>query len=229
MNKLSVTMTRTEKLLGWIYYPLQLLVIPFAVTIVNILCGMPLTESWLNIVFFSLNFFAVALIFPHFLIGNGKIALENIFRTLQSAVLGLGVYWLLSYVVQLIIFTVDPGFFNVNDAYIDGMAHENFGIFAFCTVILVPIAEETLYRGLMFGQLYNRNRLAAYLISTLVFALVHVIGYIGQYSFMQLMLCVLQYLPAGLCLGWAYARADSIWASILIHIAINQIGVYTMR
>lgn len=229
MNKLSVTMTRSEKLLGWIYYPTQLLVIPFAITIINTLCGMPLTDSWLNIIFFSINFFAVALIFRRFLIGNGKIALENIFRCLQSAALGLGAYWLLSYVVQLIIFTADPGFFNVNDAYIDGMAHENFGFFAFCTVILVPIAEETLYRGLMFGQLYNQNRLAAYLISTLVFALVHVIGYIGQYSFMRLLLCVLQYLPAGFCLGWAYTRADSIWAPILIHIAINQIGVFTMR
>lgn len=229
MKKLSVTMTATEKLLGWIYYPLQLLVLPFAITMINLLCGNPLSESWINILYFCLNFLCVALIFHRFLADNGKIAVSSPFRCLRSAAVGLIAYFLLSYVVQIIIFTADSDFFNVNDAYIDGMVQENYSIMAIGTVLLVPIAEETLYRGLIFGQLYNRNRLAAYLISTLVFAAVHVVSYIGLYSPMHLMLCLLQYLPAGLCLGWAYASADSIWAPILIHIAINQIGILSMR
>ena len=109
------------------------------------------------------------------------------------------------------------------------MVQENYTFLAFGTVLLVPVAEEALYRGLIFGQIYNRNRLAAYIISSVVFAAIHVISYIGLYEPIHLMLCLLQYLPAGLCLGWAYANSDTIWAPILMHITINQISILSMR
>ena len=229
MRMLSVTMTKAEKLAGWIYYPIQLLVLPFVITLVNFLCGNPLSESWLNVVYFIINFLAVAVIFRRYLLENLRIAVENPFRCLRSAAVGIVAYWLLSYVVQIFIIVVRPDFFNVNDAYISDMVQENYTFLAFGTVLLVPVAEEALYRGLIFGQIYNRNRLAAYIISSVVFAAIHVISYIGLYEPIHLMLCLLQYLPAGLCLGWAYANSDTIWAPILMHITINQISILSMR
>ena len=222
-------MTKAEKLAGWIYYPIQLLVLPFVITLVNFLCGNPLSESWLNVVYFIINFLAVAVIFRRYLLENLRIAVENPFRCLRSAAVGIVAYWLLSYVVQIFIIVVRPDFFNVNDAYISDMVQENYTFLAFGTVLLVPVAEEALYRGLIFGQIYNRNRLAAYIISSVVFAAIHVISYIGLYEPIHLMLCLLQYLPAGLCLGWAYANSDTIWAPILMHITINQISILSMR
>ena len=44
-----------------------------------------------------------------------------------------------------------------------------------------------------------------------------------------LALCLLQYLPAGLCLAVAYEKSDSILCPILMHTVINAIGVYAMR
>jgi membrane protease YdiL (CAAX protease family) len=38
-----------------------------------------------------------------------------------------------------------------------------------------------------------------------------------------------QYLPAGLALAWAYEKADTIWAPILMHMTINQISITFMR
>lgn len=222
-------MTRTEKLAGWIYYPIQLLVLPFVISFVNFFCGSPLSDSWINFLYFSINFVCIALIFRRFLAQNAKIAAETPFRCLRCAVVGIIAYWLLSYIVQIIILVTNPNFFNVNDAYIGDMVQDNYSFMALGTVVLVPVAEEALYRGLIFGQLYNRNRLAAYVVSTVVFAAIHVVSYIGLYDPMLLALCFLQYLPAGLCLGWAYARADSIWAPILMHITINQIGILSMR
>lgn len=229
MKKLSVTMTRTETLMGWIYYPIQLLVLPFLIALANLLLGNLLSDSWINIVYFSVNFLCIFLIFRHFLIENAKVAAETPFRCLRCAVVGIIAYWLLSYVVQIFILVVDPDFFNVNDAYISSITQENYSFMALGTVLLVPVAEETLYRGLIFGQLYNRNRLAAYLVSSAAFAVIHLLNYFGRYDPLLLALCFLQYLPAGLCLGWAYANADSIWAPILMHITINQIGILSMR
>ena len=109
------------------------------------------------------------------------------------------------------------------------MVQENSTLMTIGIVLLVPIAEEFLYRGLFFSQFYNRKPIAAYLISTVVFAAIHVVGYLGSYPAMRLALCFLQYLPAGIAMGWAYARADSIWASILMHTTINLIGTLAMR
>ena len=51
------------------------------------------------------------------------------------------------------------------------------------------------------------------------------LGYIGLYSPLELMMAVLQYLPAGLCLAWSYIRGDTIFAPIVIHAAVNYITI----
>ena len=101
--------------------------------------------------------------------------------------------------------------------------------FPFRTVVLVPLTEELLYRGLIFRPLYNKSPLAGYVISTFIFSALHVVSYIGSYSPLHLALCFLQYLPASICLGWAYARSDSIWSPVMIHMTINFIGALSMR
>ena len=63
----------------------------------------------------------------------------------------------------------------------------------------------------------------------LAFACIHIVGYIGTYSPLELVMAVLQYLPAGLSLAWAYTKADSIFAPILIHACINLIAVGGLR
>ena len=44
-----------------------------------------------------------------------------------------------------------------------------------------------------------------------------------------LLLCFLQYIPAGIALGWAYVRSGSILTPILIHTLVNAIGVAILR
>ena len=118
-----------------------------------------------------------------------------------------------------------PSFSNYNDAAIAEMARGNSFLMFVGTVILVPPVEECLFRGVIFRNLYKKSHAAGYLISMLAFACIHILGYIGQYSPLELVLAVLQYLPAGLCLGWSYIRGDSIFAPIFIHAAANYITI----
>ena len=69
------------------------------------------------------------------------------------------------------------------------------------------------------------------MISTKVvpFALVHILGFWGSYSPLEILFAVLQYLPAGLCLAWSYAKAETIFAPILIHAAVNYITINGLR
>ena len=96
------------------------------------------------------------------------------------------------------------------------------------TVLLVPVAEEVLFRGVVFHSLYRVNRGLGYILSAAIFCAVHVIGYIGSTDFLTLALCYIQYLPASLCLAWAYTEADNIFAPILIHIVVNTMVILAL-
>ena len=229
MKKLSVSLTQAETFWGWIWLPVQLVALPVILEVGNLLLGQPLSVAELNFIFFCVNFIGVTVIFRKFLIKNGSVALSLPWKCLRYAAIGLILYWLLSYVYSVLLYFIAPDFANVNDNAIGSMAQENYSLMAFGIVLLVPVAEETLYRGLIFGSLYNRNRLVAYGVSIAAFAALHVVGYIGYYPVKQLLLCFFQYIPAGFSLAWAYAKADSIWAPILMHIAINQVGILSMR
>ena len=100
---------------------------------------------------------------------------------------------------------------------------------ALAGIFLVPVAEEVFYRGLLFRYLSGRSRWLAYAVSITVFALVHVTGYIGSASALTLLLCFLQYLPAGYCLAWCYANTGTIITPILMHMIVNAYGISAMR
>lgn len=228
-KKLSVPMTHAEQTLGFIYWLFQLLLLPPILALSNEMLPKPLSDTALNFVFFCVNFLALTVMLHRFLLVSGRSALRRPGFVLQSAFLAYAVYYLASLVISGLILWLCPDFLNINDDSIARMLRENYTLTTVGTVLLAPIAEELMYRGVIFRALYQRSRVAAYLVSTLLFAAVHLLGYITVYDPLTLALACLQYIPAGLCLGWAYVRSDNIWAPILVHIAVNQIGLLSMR
>lgn len=226
---LHIAMTREETLRGWIYLPLQLLLLPLLLQAGNGLLPDPLSHAALNFVYYTINFAAVCLIFRSFLQKNLAMVKLRMGYTLQSAFLGFLLNLAADLALRWCVSRLYPGFSNVNDRYVTALTAQNYTLMAIGTVFLVPVAEETFYRGLVFQGLYHRSKAAAYIVSTLVFSAVHVIGYVGIYEPLLLLLCFVQYLPAGLCLAWAYARADTIAAPILLHMSVNAICIYAVR
>ena len=229
MNDLSIQITKRERTFGFCYLIAQLLILPFLIVQGNLLLGNPLSATEVNFTLFCTDFICVTVIFHRFLLHSLKHAFRSPWKLLRFAGAGLVLYWIGSYVVSIVILSVYPEFINVNDSSISELVQDNYSLIAFGTVLLVPITEETLYRGLIFSSIYKRSKITAYAVSTIVFSALHVIGYIGSYQPLHLLLCFLQYLPAGFCLAWAYVKADTIFAPILMHIAINQTGVLAMR
>ena len=222
-------MTRWEKLLSGIYLILQLMLLPGLLAAANRQLPSPLGAAQLNFVFFSLNFICILAVCHRFLWGNLLVILRQPGRFLGAVALGFVGYWAANLAMSQLLFALSPDFANVNDRSIALMVEADLPLMAAGTILLVPTVEETLYRGLLFGSLYRRSRAAAYVLSTLAFCAIHVVGYLGVYSGDILLLCFLQYIPAGLCLSWAYAQADSVFAPILIHTLINAIGICAMR
>lgn len=229
MKELSVRLTPWETIAGWIYYAFQLFVLGLIVGAVNHLLGNPLSNAEMNILCFIINFAAIAVIFRKYLWGNLKTAMAKPGRTIGYALCGFVLYYVCSIVVSIMILMLNPNYANANDTNISGMLQEHTLLMTLCTVVLVPIAEETLYRGLMFGGIYPKNKVLAYVVSMSVFSLIHVVGYIGVYDPGMLVLSFFQYLPAGFFLAWTYVQTDSIVGSTLMHMIINLIAVCVMQ
>lgn len=229
MKKLSVSMTPLEKQLGWLYWALQLFAFPTLLPILLSYSNKPLSDAQVNFIFFALNFLCLTVIMRRFLGKQVQVALQHPFLVLRSAAIGYVVFWLSKAIISLTIKYFLPEFFNANDATIQALVSDNYTLTAIGTVLLAPVAEELMYRGLFFDTLYHRSPAAAFIASTVLFASIHVMGYIKLYDPLTFALCFVQYIPAGLCLGFAYTRSGSIWAPILMHIAINQTNFMTMR
>lgn len=208
---------------------LQLFVLPYILAEVNLTLTTPLSVGKLNAIFFIVNFGATTLIFHRFIKRTLLDAGSRLFSILIGAVQGFGLYWAGNLLVSMLILKLNPDFINVNDASITAMAEADFLPIAICTVFFVPVAEELLFRGVLFAGFYNRSAVKAFLISAIVFSAIHVTGYIADYSWDTLLLCFIQYIPPSIALGWAYAKSGSILSPLLMHIVINAIGIFVMR
>lgn len=227
--KLSISTTRRQTLLGWTYWLISLFVLPSAFETINNQLATPLSESVLNLIFFSVNFLAVVCIFHGFLWESLKAAAEKMWKCLGIAALGIAVHYAALWLITQCNMAIKPGFSNVNDNSILNMLDERTPLLAFATVFFVPVAEETLYRGLLFQTMQRQNRLMAYIMSVALFSSIHVMGYVGVYDPLTLTLCFVQYLPVGVILALAYEQTDTVITPILIHTFINLIGLFITR
>ena len=228
-KRLTLKLTPRQTLWGWIYLLCDLFVLPVLLSTLNGLLPRPLSGAGLNFLFFCLNFLAILLIFHGFLAKSLETVGRRFWDFLQAVVLAFVAYWVCSTLLSYGITALFPWFHNVNDAGIAEMAGKHFWLMAIGTVLLVPPVEECLYRGLIFLPLQGRSRFLAYFLSTACFCLIHVMAYIGTYDPLTLTLCLIQYIPAGIWLAWAYEKSGTIFAPILMHAAINAISIYALR
>ncbi len=229
MKQRFISMSQQEASLGWLYLTAELFLLPWLLQ--SIVSFLPVSISWasINFLYFLLNFVAVFAIFRRYLLRSLLEAGKQPWKFFRCSAGILVLYLLVSWLVGRVCAWVSPGFSNVNDGAILSMASKDFPLVALGTVLLVPTAEEVLYRGLVFGQLSQKNPFVAWALSIALFSAIHVVNYIGEYPPLTLALCFLQYLPAGLCLNFAYASSGTILSPILIHTIINAIGIFAMR
>ena len=229
MRTLPVSLTHTEKVLIWSFWGLQLLVLPSALSllVLSFAPGMGIAEQ--NFLYLAFSFLVVSAIMFRFLRQSFKVFLARPFYALRWAGICYILYWVSFLVLTFLLTTLVPAFQNANDTTIFTLFREKPTLITIGVVLLAPITEELIYRGVIFGSIHSRSRLAAYAVSCIVFSAVHVVGYIGQWDGLTLVLCFVQCIPAGLCLAWAYERRGTILAPILIHIAVNQAGILSWR
>lgn len=219
------TLTPKNIRAGWCWMAFQLLLLPQLVTGAAGLLPVEVSGAAVNFGYHLVSVTAICLIFSDFLLDSLRDAIRNPKHCAMVCVLTLVVYYAATWAVTRFIGFCDPAFANRNDASITAMRQQGLVLTAITTVLLAPLSEECLFRGLMFGQLVKKSRPGAYALSALCFGLIHVMGYLGAYTPLHLLLSLLQYAPAGLILAWSYEKSGTIAVPILVHGIINAVSM----
>ena len=94
-------------------------------------------------------------------------------------------------------------------------AHMNPFLLITFTVIMAPIVEELVFRGLLMGRVFNPDSIVGLIVSSLLFGLVHMPNSIGVW---------IVYAGMGLALGIAYRKFQKLEYCIMAHIINNSIA-----
>lgn len=220
LPSLTATPNHRETLLGLLWLAISLAALPRLAQI------LPLSPGKQNLVMSGVNLLAIICIFFSFLKENGKIALKKPLPVLFWAGAAYLLYLGLTQLVTALIFNIYPEFVNLNDQNIRTMLDQDLCPLGVSAVLLVPITEEVLYRGLLFSKLHERYPVLSYFVSMIAFSAIHLLGYGDSLTPMALVLSFLQYLPAGFCLIFCYRLTGTVFAPILMHLLVNFTGIY---
>lgn len=215
--------TPSEFCRGWVFFALYLLVFPLLMGWLQMLLSQRfqffLQAPEFSLIYYFLLLCATLLLFWSFLRQGFDILLDDLPENLTAFLAGLvggGVLQVLFSLLPLPVEDPNPASYA-----------ESFFLAPVATVavlvLLMPIMEEVLFRGLLFGSLRRYSRGLAFAVSILGYDLFCVfplawtpLGFDPAY-----LLLLLRYLPMSAALTWCYDKGGSIWSAIALHMALN--------
>ena len=231
-RKSTTYMTYGEQIAGVVFFAIYLLVLPFVTNPLFDLAGrllaVSISAAMRDVLYYYILFAVTIIIFHGFLARTSRHLMDNLGGACKTAAAGLvGLYGLNELVYRLtnLIFTNRT---NLNDTTISAQIDDAPHMTLLIVIFLAPFVEEVLFRGLVFGNLKSRSRALAYVVSCLLFALLHVWQFAVVKQDVTYFLLMIQYLVPGLVLAWAYDHSGTLWASIGLHAAVNALSVWAM-
>ena len=153
---------------------------------------------------------------------------DNLGVACRNMLLGLIALYGLNELVYRLSTVVISNRTNLNDTAISAQIQDAPRVTLLIIVFLAPFIEEVLFRGLVFGNLKSKSRVVAYLVSCLLFALLHVWQFAVVQQDITYFLLMVQYLVPGAVLAWAYESSGTLWTSIGLHAVANALSAWTM-
>ena len=221
-NSMSSRLTRFETIAGWLYLPFYLIILNLLLQLANEKLSLGMSALTINIAYFAINLAATLLIFHGFL--RQSYFGGSFWNFVQAVVLGFALYYAGTWVLQFALTKLAPGFTIYNNETVGSLISDNEYIMMAVTIILAPVIEETLVRGLVFGSIRPTSRVMAYIVSVVLFTLMHNWQYFLLYPAAKVLLSCIPYLPASVALAWTYEKAGTIWAPITLHALINALS-----
>ena len=219
-------LTREEQNRGYVFFVLFFLVFPVLKMGVewffDHFFGLYLSEAVSAAVYYYIMAVLTMVVFWSFLKNAGRILMDFLPENLFALITGFAGGQLLSLLFRLFPWPLeDPNPISWAEQYAYSPAAT-----VLIVVILVPIVEEVLFRGLLFGSLRKRSRTMAWIASAVLFAVYSVWTFAVAYGDARYLILALQYLPMSLALTWCYDRGGSVWSAALLHAIFHAIVLF---
>ena len=223
-------MSNGELIAGVIFFVIYLLVLPFAVDpafdLIAKLLGTGISDALRSAVYYYVLFAVTLVIFHNFLSRTSRQAMDRLGEVCKNILLGMVAMYGLNELVYRLTNLVMTNRTNLNDTTIFAQIEDVPRTTLLIIIFVAPFVEEVLFRGLVFGNLKSKYRVAAYIVSCLLFAALHVWQFAVVNRDMTYFLLMVQYLVPGLVLAWVYERSGTLWTSIGLHMAVNAMAVW---
>lgn len=220
--------TRSEYYRGWAFFALYLLVFPiFLARLQRELdqrLDFFLPPEEFSLIYYFILLCVTVLLFWSFLRDGFDALLDNLPENLTGFAGGFAGAAVFTFLFRLLPLPIqDPN---------DLLLPEQYAISPKTTVVilvvLMPIIEEVLFRGLLFGSIRRYSPLLAYAVTVLGYALFCVVNFVpgAEGPDFRYLLLLVEYLPMSLALTWCYDYGGSIWASVVLHMALKGAALF---
>ncbi|MDD3347782.1 type II CAAX endopeptidase family protein [Oscillibacter sp.] len=229
-RKFTTYMTPGEQIAGVIFFVIYLLVLPFATSplfrLAARLLGVTISPALQNAIYYYVLFAVTVIIFHGFLGRTTRHLADHLGGACRTFLVGLIALYGLNELVYRLTRLLVGNHTNLNDTAISAQIDTAPHMTLLIVVFLAPFVEEVLFRGLVFGNLKEKSRLVAYVVSCLLFALLHVWQFAVVKQDATYFLLMIQYLVPGLVLAWVYEHSGTLWTAVALHAATNALSVW---
>ena len=148
---------------------------------------------------------------------------------LYSATIGIGMIYVVSIISNTIINLILGGSSNdsANQLLFESYLNKDLIFMFIQSVILAPVLEELLFRGLIFRSLRSINRNLAFFASAFLFGFLHIYSALFAGDLTQLVY-LLSYGGMGFVFTYTYEKRKTICVPMLIHMINNLVAVLVL-
>lgn len=229
----SSYMTNLEQGFGGVLLALYLVVLPFVTEPLfrglETLLGFALTDHMESVIYYYVLFALTLAVFWVYIGRTTKLFLSDTLSALRTMFLGLVGFFGLNELSYRALRLLTDSYTNLNDVTISAQVSDAPRSTFLIIVLLAPFVEEVLFRGYVFGNIRNKSRAAAYIVSCGLFAALHVWQFAMVEQSLGTFLLMLQYFVPGIIFAWCYEQSGTLWASIIPHALINALAMWSIR
>lgn len=220
-------MSQAARIAGWCYLPMYLVGLNVLLNWLDRALALGMDALTRNILYFGVNLAAVLIIFRNYL--RQPFFGRGFWDFVQALILGAAIHYGGTFLVDLAAQKLGLSLTLYNNDAVAGLLRSGGTVMLLATVIVAPIVEETLVRGLVFGSIRHASRALGYIVAAAVFAFMHTWQYFTLYDAGAVLLSALPYIPASLALCFTYEKSGSIWAAVTLHALINAVSAGVLQ
>ena len=229
MKRFDDLMLRRERICGFVWLPIHVILLPlFLVPVLYLMLGADkLTDAGANVIYYLISFLFVIIVFWNFL----RESFDRFVGNMRGAVLAMVIAYALQLVLTLglqALMSVFGELETPNNDAINELANIEYKKIFAVAVLMAPITEEVLFRGVLFGSLARRHRWLGWVVSVAVFCLYHVWQFAVVEQDWTVLIAAAEYIPLTVAITYCYDRTQTIWTPIFFHIFTNSLALAYM-